>query len=270
MQTNIENAIELQEGEYEKTNRNKNIIPDIQLRPMEDEEEQDAESVKILIDDKKMIFRYLFQTYAGSAVSNSRFASFDSKQSKVDTISVEDLNKMLKNHNVTMKMLSHLELTTLIRLLNFKLHQKNDLSGLSFEDFIELFIQLALYIYGKLQMSHLPLAILVEKLLNHFKQAAKSRGEKTNLFDNPHATSLADNELLNKLTELAENNPDFQLPEGFHKKQEKHARQKTAIKEYLEIPEQTKICAEILDSILFESIAGHIIEPTTNIFMLQE
>jgi hypothetical protein len=118
---NAENAIELTEGEYDKNLGSKKagtdtcklslVVAEVQLVLMEDEEDKDQEAVKVLIQAKKRVFRYLFSNYSNSGFSNNRYSSFDALNKKSDTISIAEIGRMLKEHNVGMKMLSHLEVT---------------------------------------------------------------------------------------------------------------------------------------------------------------
>lgn len=85
------------------------VVPEIQLLQMDEEEEKDVVALTILIEEKKKLFRYLFSTYANSGATNKRYSSFDALGNKSDTISVAELGKMFKDHNVSMKMISHLE-----------------------------------------------------------------------------------------------------------------------------------------------------------------
>lgn len=147
--------------------------------------------------------------------------------------------------------------------------QKNDLLPLTYGIFIELLVQVALFIYCKPNDSsllYLQPASIVEKLLDHFKQAAKRRGVKTLLYDNPHATALADPDVIKQLTNMCNNNPDFQVPDGYKKLNERHVKQSYLIRDYFKMPEVRKICTEVLDEILFSSCGAHIIEPCTTYY----
>ena len=151
----------------------------------------------------------------------------------------------------------------MVRLLNFKTLKRNDLSALNFEGFIQFFIQAAVFIFSKApnSLSHLAPAALANRLFDHFKQAAKNRGERTPLYDNPHATSLADQDVINQLTKMVESDPEFQLPEGYKKVDSKQIQEQFVLRDYFELPEETRICAEIMDDILGAATGTHILEP---------
>ncbi len=100
-------------------------------------------------------------------------------------------------------------------------------------------------------------------LLEHFRQSAKVRGENTLLYDNPNATSLGDPELIGELTRFLETNPFYPLPEGYKKVEEKYLRENYVLPNYIEVSESTKIAAELLDSVLAETLGIHVLEPIT-------
>jgi hypothetical protein len=87
------------------------IVVDVQLRPLEEEEEQDYEALKLLMEEKKRLFRYLFNSYANSMANKKLNTSIDTPQLKGDTISLTELSRMFTEHNVPMKKLSHLEVS---------------------------------------------------------------------------------------------------------------------------------------------------------------
>lgn len=108
----------LEEGAYEKASPKKNsillfdrkiIAAPIELVILEDEEEKDYEAIKLYIEQHKKIFRYLYSKYANSGASQKRISSFDSLKEKLDTINMAEIIKMLKDHNVTLRMISHSE-----------------------------------------------------------------------------------------------------------------------------------------------------------------
>lgn len=101
--------------------------------------------------------------------------------------------------------------------------------------FRDFFVQSALFIYSKPPNSllHLNCVKIVECFLDYFKQAARERGAKTLLYDNPYATTLADPEVLKQLNILCQNNPEFQIPEGYKKVNEKHIKESYIIREFV-------------------------------------
>lgn len=203
----------------------------------------------------------MFGNYANSVKPNNRYGFNDGNNKNTQTISLNELAKMFKEHNVSMKMLSYLELSTFARLIS----QSKDMTDITFDRFVKFFTQVAVYIYSKppYLLAYMTPAQLVEKLIDHFKEAAKAHNEHTHLYDNPYATSLADTEVLQQLTNLIQNDPNFIVPEGYKKIEQRKLADCYVLRENAGITEDHKICLELLDEILFNSIGIHAIEPLT-------
>ncbi len=152
-----------------------------------------------------------------------------------------------------------------MRLLNVKLFKRNDLSALTFQGFVELFIQVAIFVFSKPpdSLSHLPPSTLAAKLLDLFHQSARQRGERTPLYDNPHATSLADKDVISQLTRLVATDPAFRLPEGYRKIESRLPQNLYSLRDYFEVPEAITIAAEIVDSVMESAVGTHFLEPLT-------
>ena len=140
-----------------------------------------------------------------------------------------------------------------------------NVSGVDYEGFVELFIQLANYIYAKpkCDLSHLsPLALLYQ-LMNTFREAAKQKSDRNSIFNKPEGSSLGDNYVLEELNKMLESNPDFHPPEGYKKTTQMGAGEIFVLKDGYEIAESIKISSEIIDEVLSTAIGSHFIEPLT-------
>lgn len=261
--------LQLKDGEYEKSTCKKKGVSDIHIWEIEDEEESVAEEIKIWIDENRKILRYFFNNYSSYELTRKKLGNASLTQSYLETISLIEIARMFKDHNIPIKLLSKIEISSLIRQINLKYFQNNDSSAISFEGFIELFVQVALFIYNKppAHLKHLPPVALVQRLMQEFKNAAKKLGERSPLFSNPHATSLEDPEVLIQLTKIVESNNDFHLPESYKKIEEKHIQKNYTIGNQFQIKESVKICTELVDDLLKELLGSHIIEPTSEYFI---
>ena len=92
------------------------------------------------------------------------------------------------------KALSRDETAMLVRLINTKIIGRSDLSALTYEGFLQFFVQLAYYLFSRppRDMSHLPPVETVKELLHHFEVATRNRGESTVLFDDPDKAFAGD------------------------------------------------------------------------------
>ncbi len=104
----MDQALLLEEGVYEK-NVQQRKEPAVELRIVEDEEDRDYEALKLFIEQHKRVFRYLYNKYANSGFSAKRVGSFDTLKEKLDTISMAEVIRMLKDHDISLRMLSHSE-----------------------------------------------------------------------------------------------------------------------------------------------------------------
>lgn len=267
----VNEIIQLKDGEYEKNPGKVRGVPDVQLWDIDDLEIPDVDEIKIWMEDNKKLLRYLFSNYSSYELSKRKLGNVPShihNVNKVETISVAEIGKMFSEHNISLKLITRAEISIFVKLINQKMKQKLE-SSVNFECFIELFVQIALYIPKKAPMTLLHLTPIeqVNWLLNEFKKSAKARGERTQLYDNPHATNLADTEVLNRLTAMVASDPEFLLPDGYKAKEEKRIIKKFNVMNFVEIPEKLRICTEIVDDLLKETIGSHVIEPKSDYYV---
>jgi len=240
----------------------KEIIPDIQLIDFASEEEREYEPIISFIKKYKKLLRYLFTKYANTCYYK-KIMEFDALKQKAKVITLNEITKMIKEHQVNSTMLNRDELITMIRLVSIK-NNSPDVSSLTFEAFQDFFLQMAIYIYSKQSgLSHLPLVESVKALVKHFEKATEGRGENTLLYTDPETTVLGDQDLLKELNKVIKANPDYPLPEGYRRVIDKQPNFLYTISHSLKrvIGEPKTIIIEILDEIICRAIPGiHIIE----------
>lgn len=248
-QKDIKCELLLTEGTYQRLLPYK-AAPEVRLYPVEDEEEKDCEALKLFVKQHKKLFRGLYGKYANCKIGSKAKCSFDELKEQLKNISVAEVMKMFKDNHVDG--ISNAELTTLIKLINLKANRQH-LTTLNFKGFIELFIQVAIYISSKNPGTCMSPLHCVQHLANLFAQVAKSNGDKA-LYN----THSRDTEELNQ---LLKNNPDHLLPEGYKVVEEKILTPTYKISYGIQIAESVRASAEILDEILARAFGTHIIEP---------
>lgn len=262
---NAPSKLLLKEGAYNKMLMNKNEA-EIHLFSMEDEEDKDCEALRVYIEQKKRLFRYLYGRYANTGYSSKSKSLFEELKTKSKVISIAEIIKMFKEHNVTSAMLPNAVISSFVKLINSRSSDKRNTKTLTYEGFIDLFVQAASHIYSRdskyLGLCLSPVAY-VKLLINHFKQATVVRGESTLLYDNSDATDLGDPELAKELSNYLAANPFYPLPDGYKKIEEKHPRENYAIPSYIKLNEATKIAVEVLDFVLHNALDIHLLEPIT-------
>jgi hypothetical protein len=144
------------------------------------------------------------------------------------------------------------------------LKRKDLNTGLNFEGFLSFIIQVAFHVFSKFpkDISHLPTVMCIKALLKYFEEATKAKGQSILLYEDPESTSIADRDVIKALNNRLKENPDYALPEGFTKVQEKELDYEYKLPEnFNEISESQKIGIEVLDSIFDDKFGFHIIEP---------
>ena len=238
--------------------------PEIELINFQCEEDSEKVAITLYMKKYRKLFRYLFSKYANTCYSE-KINEFDALKQKTEIITLGELTKVFKDHNVTHVMMSREDLATILRLVNSQ-SGKIDIYNLTFEGFQECFVQAAIYIYSKPPkiLSNLPLVESVKELVKHFEKVAETRGENTVLYTTPDVTTLGDKDLLKELNKMIKINPNYPLPEGYRKVTEKEANFVFKIKPSIEkhISESKKVVLEIIDEIIYNKVLGvHIIEP---------
>ena len=236
----------------------------MELINLDDEESTDKEAIEFVMKKSKKLFRHLFTKYTNK-VHTKKMKNFDSLKSKYELITLGEFKKMLNDHKVGTNIISKEEVAALFRLINSK-SQRADVQSLTFEGFVECFLQTALCIHNKPPncFSCVPLVQSIKNLINQFETASSMRGENILLFTDPEASTLTtkDQDMLQQLNAMIEKSPNYPLPEGYKKVQEKDIFYGYEMKnpDFLAV-ENIKISAEILDEIILKRMGIHFLEP---------
>jgi len=110
-------------------------------------------------------------------------------------------------------------------------------------------------------MDNLPLVEQLYAFFNQMEKETKKKGESVVLFENPDSTVMADPELLKALNNKLRENPDYPVPEGFRKINEKILSHDYRVPKFIEIKESQHMALDILSDLIFEKFQFHILEP---------
>jgi hypothetical protein len=128
-----------------------------------------------------------------------------------------------------------------------------------------LMLQLAFYMYSKApkDLSHMPLVERLNEMISDWREATRSRGQATILYEDPDATGAGDMELCLELNRRLQEDPSYPVPEGYSKGIEKVPVYSYRIPESLvsTLPESRVLSTETLDDIVFELFQFHFLEP---------
>ena len=235
---------------------------EIELTDLDEEEPNDKEAIELVLRKHRKLFRHLFEKYSNTCYTH-KAKVFDTLRAKSEQISLAEFRKMLNDHKI--EHLGREELAAFFRLINFK-QDRTDIQNLPFDGFIECFMQVAIHLHNNTSkaISCIPLVDSVKSLLARFAATASSRGESTVLYTDPEAAALLgeDQELLRQLNAMIEKSPNYPLPEGFKKVQEKEIRYVHQLCAFSSAP-GLRIAVEILDEVLNSALGLHFVEPRT-------
>lgn len=233
--------------------------PEVILFEYDAEEQRDVDAVKIVAKKYSKLFKYLFSKYANSGYSVKAFRDFEELNKKLQTITIAEIMKMLRDHYVTNRIISKTKVSEIVR----QVQPNSTPMPLNYNVFVEFFIQLGYVIYTSPpnNMTHLSPADALLKLIAFFEESARSKGHSTLLYEDPDATSMGDKKVLDELNRRIMVNPNYSLPEGYTKTVEKDFHYEYKLPEYYNIPESYEISLMVLDSLFEKLFDFHFIEP---------
>lgn len=100
----------------------------------------------------------------------------------------------------------------------------------------------------------------LQRLIDHIRQVTATRGESTQLFDDPENMFFQQTEVIKEFNNKLQQDPKYPLPEGF--KAIKEPVLKLAYT--LQVDDGSRDVYEILDDILSDALNTHLIEPITS------
>jgi len=261
---NAEENIVFEEGSraLEKLLEKRHGLPEIELVRLEDEEERDREAVQIFLKKYHKILHYLFVSYSNVGFSNQDQSSFSKIADKTSTMNLNELWKLLSDHDCT-KWATKEELHALVRLVNTELLNRHEIKNLNFQGFKEWFVQYAVFIFSRppKDLSHMPVFVSIENLLQLFREATLKRGKSVVLFDDPYSTEVGDKDLHAFLNDALKKDPEYPLPEAYKKVVEKDVKFSYSLPQQLQVPEKFLVCYQVLDDIIKQALGIHLIEP---------
>lgn len=103
---------------------------------------------------------------------------------------------------------------------------------------------------------------MLMRLLQHNERVTKGKGLSAILYEDPDVTTIGDQEVLKELNKRLKDQPDFILPEGYYKVQEKEQVFSYKLPWYISqgIGEAKTVALEVLDQIMSEKMGFHILE----------
>ena len=106
---------------------NKMLAQEIKLLNLDEEEDRDREAMNLVMKKYSKLWKNLYYKYSNSGFSSKNIKTFDQLNERSQTISLGELTKLLKDHNVFPNLINKDELQTLFRLVNMKTFGRLDL-----------------------------------------------------------------------------------------------------------------------------------------------
>ena len=241
------------------TSQNNNIsLLDLNL-----EEDRDIIKLKKFLKDFSGFFKDIFTRYCGSIYHPIKGKVFNSINEIGDTISTSEIIKIFKDHNILGNFsITKEDLSIILSIMNSRVFKKKSLkSGVSYDEFIEDFIQISYYtfckppfVYKNFTVSDYP-----EQMIKLF---SKEFPENLKYYHPDKLLSNDEKEVCNALNKQLKKSNFVHIPKGYKKYLDTDIYFKYKVPDcmYFLLGESKKICLEILDEIIWNITKKHILE----------
>ena len=255
-----------QKSESKKTDENRflpgQISNNIALLDLNDEEDRDIIILKKFIKEYEGFFKDVFKRYCGSTYKALNGKNFEAIKEISDTITVSEIVKMFKQHNVIDKEISKEDIQSIITLMNSKVFKKRSLlGGITYEEFIEDFIQISYYAFVKPPYfyRHFTIADYPEEMIKLFSAQFP---ENMKYYNPETILTKSEREICNGLDKQLQISNFVKLPKTHKKILVTEINFKYIVPEcmYMVLGESYTICLELVDEFIKKSIQSHVLE----------
>ena len=255
-----------QRSESKKTNNNillpGQISNNITLLDLNDEEDRDIIILKKFIKEYEGFFKDVFKRYCGSTYKAITGKNFEAIKEISDTITVSEIVKMFKQHNVIDKEISKEDIQSIIVLMNSKVFKKRSLlGGITYEEFVEDFIQISYYAFVKPPYfyRHFTIADYPEEMIKLFSAQFPDNMK----YYNPETIlTKSEREICNGLDRQLQISNFVKLPKTHKKILVTEINFKYIVPEcmYIVLGESMTICLELVDEFIKKAVSSHVLE----------
>ena len=246
-----------QKTESRKTDDRLKRIPgqisnNIILLDMNDEEDRDIIILKKFIKEYEGFFKDVFKRYCGSTYKALNGKNFEAIKEISDTITASEVVKMFKQHNIIDREISKEDIQSIITLMNSKVFKKRSLlGGITYEEFVEDFIQISYYAFVKppFVYRHFTIADYPEEMIRLFSAQFP---ENMKYYHPEKILTKSEREICNGLDKQLQISNFVKLPKT-HKKilvTEIHFRYMVPECMYFVLGEARTICLELVDEFI--------------------
>ena len=238
------------------------ISNNITLLDMNDEEDRDIIILKKFIKEYEGFFKEVFRKYCGSTYKALSGKNFEAIKEISDTITVSEIVKMFKQHNIIDTEISKEDIQSIITLMNSKVFKKRSLlGGITYEEFVEDFIQISYYAFVKppFVYRHFTIADYPEEMIRLFSAQFP---ENMKYYNPETILTKSEREICNGLDKQLQISNFVKLPKTHKKILVTEINFKYIVPEcmYFVLGETKTICLELVDEIIKKVVNYHTLE----------
>ena len=232
----------------------------IQLNRIQEESLQDQDMIDITIKKYSRVIRILFAKYTGSSYKHkvNPVCTFDKLQDTKANLSESDFCKLIRENNISSLLISTEEIRQIFKSLALKIKS----STIQFENFNDLLYMTSSLIFTRdpFNLSKYPQAIIFDAIFEMFKETEPQIVPKY-IYEETDP-GYGDRDIVRILNQELEKNPEIPMPETYKKyKEAVLCINHNAIIDNVGL----KISLEILDSIMVNCFAVHLLMPIVDI-----
>ena len=256
-----------QKTESKKTDDRLKRLPgqvsnNIILLDMNDEEDRDIIILKKFIKEYEGFFKDVFKRYCGSTYKALNGKNFEAIKEISDTITVSEIVKMFKQHNIVDREISKEDIQSIITLMNSKVFKKRSLlGGITYEEFVEDFIQISYYAFVKppFVYRHFTIADYPEEMIRLFSAQFP---ENMKYYNPETILTKSEREICNGLDKQLQISNFVKLPKTHKKILVTEVNFKYIVPEcmYFVLGESRTICLELVDELIKKIVNYHTLE----------
>ena len=229
---------------------------------MNDEEDRDIIILKKFIKEYEGFFKEVFRKYCGSTYKALSGKNFEAIKEISDTITVSEIVKMFKQHNIIDTEISKEDIQSIITLMNSKVFKKRSLlGGITYEEFVEDFIQISYYAFVKppFVYRHFTIADNPEEMIRLFSAQFP---ENMKYYNPETILTKSEREICNGLDKQLQISNFVKLPKTHKKILVTEINFKYIVPEcmYFVLGETKTICLELVDEIIKKVVNYHTLE----------
>ena len=255
-----------QRSESKKTDE-KRLLPgqisnNVTLLDLNDEEDRDIIILKKFIKEYEGFFKDVFKRYCGSTYKALTGKNFEAIKEISDTITVSEIVKMFKQHNIIDKEISKEDIQSIIVSMNSKVFKKRSLlGGITYEEFVEDFIQISYYAFVKPPYfyRHFTIADYPEEMIKLFSAQFP---ENMKYYNPETILTKSEREICNGLDKQLQISNFVKLPKTHKKILVMEINFKYIVPEcmYFVLGESKTICLELVDEFIKKAVSSHVLE----------